>query len=176
MKIVELKKEDYQDYCLDMSYESDYFYAVELHNGKNVNNFFITKEPFEETFYKKNSDRLYEKHFDGALAYGIFDGEILTAVIELYPELWANRLRITELWVHQDYRKQAYAGELLDFAKEKASAYRALILETQSSNMPAISLYLKHGFKLVAVDTIHYSNDDLKNREVRLDFAYLINS
>ncbi|WP_367362134.1 hypothetical protein [Mesotoga sp.] len=41
---------------------------------------------------------------------------------------------------------------------------RRLVLETQSSNFPAISFYLKYGFELTGFDTACYTNRDIDNQ------------
>ncbi len=65
---------------------------------------------------------------------------------------------------------------LMDKVKQYAfeNRFRRLILETQSCNYPAISFYLKYGFELCGFDLTCYSNNDLKNKEVRLEFHYLL--
>ncbi|WP_112109506.1 hypothetical protein [Mesotoga sp. Brook.08.YT.4.2.5.1] len=51
---------------------------------------------------------------------------------------------------------------------------RRLVLETQSSNFPAISFYLKYGFELTGFDTACYTNRDIDNHEFRMEFHYLL--
>jgi ribosomal protein S18 acetylase RimI-like enzyme len=48
---------------------------------------------------------------------------------------------------------------------------RMLVLETHSCNVPAIDFYLKHGFELIGFDIAAYSNEDVKKKEVRLEFG-----
>ncbi len=175
MNIVLLSKDKYKGYPLKMDYSSDYYFDVELHNGLSVNNFFITKQKFEETFYRTNqTDYLYEDHFDNAYAYGMFEDESLIGIIEINYEHYNNRVRVVELWVKESYRDKGIASKLLNYVKELVKDdYRAIILETQSSNYKAINLYIKNGFSIVGLDTIAYYNDDINRREVRLEFGYI---
>ncbi len=54
-------------------------------------------------------------------------------------------------------------------AKQKGA--RMLVLETQSCNVPAIEFYLRQGFDLIGFDLAAYSNEDIKRKEVRLEFG-----
>lgn len=100
--------------------------------------------------------------------------EELVAAIETSHESWSNRLRISELWVNEKYRKQGIGRALVEMAKEQARREhcRAIILETQSCNVNAIDFYLHEGFSLIGMDTCCYKNDDLQRKEVRLDFGW----
>jgi ribosomal protein S18 acetylase RimI-like enzyme len=103
----------------------------------------------------------------------LVNGE-LVAVIETAQELWSNRLRITELWVKEKYRKQRIGHALIEMAKQQAikERFRAIILETQSCNVNAIDFYLHEGFSLIGMDTCCYKNNDLQRKEVRLEFGW----
>ena len=103
----------------------------------------------------------------------LIDGELIAA-IETDPELWTNRLRITELWVSEKYQKQGIGHSLIEMAKEQArrECRRAVILETQSCNVNAIDFYLHEGFSLIGMDTCCYKNNDLQRKEVRLEFGW----
>ena len=66
---------------------------------------------------------------------------------------------------------------MMAVAKEQArlERRRALILETQSCNVGAISFYLQEGFSLIGFDSCCYSNRDPERREVRLDLGIILN-
>lgn len=100
--------------------------------------------------------------------------EGLVAAIETEQELWSNRLRITELWVADNYQKQGIGHALIEIAKEQArrERRRAVILETQSCNVNAIDFYQHEGFRLIGMDTCCYKNNDLQRKEVRLEFGW----
>ena len=96
------------------------------------------------------------------------------AALETTSENWSNRLRISELFVEKSYRRKGLGHHLLAIAKEQTrrEKRRALILETQSSNVPAITFYLKEGFTLIGFDSCAYSNEDLQRKEVRLELGW----
>lgn len=103
-------------------------------------------------------DKLYEDHWENAYAWGVvIDGKLIAA-IETCPEAWSNRLRITELWVDDEYQKQGIGHTLMEMAKEqlRRERRRAIILETQSCNVNAIDFYLHEGFTLIGFDSCCY--------------------
>ena len=53
----------------------------------------------------------------------------------------------------------------------RAAGARALVLETQSCNHPAISFYRRQDFALTGLDLTAYSQTDVEKQEVRLEFA-----
>ncbi len=84
---------------------------------------------------------------------------------------------VTELWVHESLRRQGIAHQLMAVAKEQAvlEHRRAIILETQSCNVGAISFYQQEGFEPIGIDSCCYSNCDLERREVRINMGYFPN-
>lgn len=103
--------------------------------------------------------------------------EKLIAAIETDVEVWSNRLRITELWVADDYQRKGIGHELIEVAKEQARRERrhTIILETQSCNVNAVDFYQHEGFTLIGFDSCCYKNNDLERKEVRLEFGWFPN-
>ena len=168
MRIVLLEKERWKGYILPMpQYTAREHYAVSVE--RTPAGFAVSLErrplPAPRTFTPEmyaSPDRLYADHFADARAYGMFDGETLAAVMELCPESWNNRMRVTELWVREGYRRRGRGSRLLAFA---------LVLETQSCNTDAIAFYLHEGLSLIGLDTCCYSNEDIARGEVRLELG-----
>ena len=100
----------------------------------------------------------------------------LLAVIETAAEDWSNRLRVTELWIDDTYRRKGIGTALMDIAMKRAKdeKRRALILETQSRNEGAIAFYLAYGFTLIGFDSCAYHNNDIERKEVRMEMGILI--
>lgn len=93
--------------------------------------------------------------------------------VELSHERWNNRMRVSNLWVAEGRRRNGVGAALMEKAVEEACAAgaRALVLETQSCNDPAICFYRKMGFSLIGFDLTAYSQADVEKKEVRLEFA-----
>jgi ribosomal protein S18 acetylase RimI-like enzyme len=97
----------------------------------------------------------------------------LVALLDAEVESWRRVLKVWNLLVHEEYRRRGIGTRLMRsaeaFALEKHC--RAISIETQATNWPALSLYLKLGFEVCGVDDHFYTNRDLAHQEVAL-FLY----
>jgi len=168
-----LSKEKWQGYEIDFRYETANYFDAGI--KQDSNGFYVSfiKKPFSAPVTKEFKDKLFPNHWEGSQAFGIFDGDNLIACLEIWKEEWSNRLRVTELWVDEKYRRQGMGKGLMDLAKSKAQKFgcRALILETQSCNEKAIAFYLSQGLSLFGFDRSCYGNDDVEKKEVRLELG-----
>ena len=182
--IVPLPREKWKGTPIPLVTKSDSFYDVSISpldgNGCTVT---LVRKQAERTIVHTPqehdfADALYQPYWENAEAYGVVgeSGE-LKACIEVCPEEWSNRLIVTELWVSEELRGRGIGKRLMDTAKKIAALQgrRAVILETQSCNAPAIGFYLHEGFRLIGFDSCCYANDDVDRREVRLDLGYFLN-
>lgn len=183
--IIHLPKEQWEGTTIPMRYTTDQYYDVTVSETGDGYGVKLEKRRFKEpvSHYPEEydfPDKLYQPYWEKACAWGIVadgeNGKELFACIETCPEEWSNRLIVTELWVHEDFRRQGIGHELMAVAKEQAvlEHRRAVILETQSCNVGAIAFYQKEGFELAGFDSCCYSNRDPERKEVRIDMAYLL--
>ena len=132
----------------------------------------ISLKKFENTMERAFNSRLLEDWFENPVLFGTFKRDKLIGIIELSHEKWNNRLRVSNIHIESEYRNGGIGSKLMkkaiDYCEEISA--RGIILETQSSNYPAISFYRKCGFKLIGFDLTSYSNDDVDNREFRMEF------
>ena len=109
--ITRLDKEKWKGHILPIEYTTQEYYDV----SKTVSSdgflidikrkkFDVPVRHFPEEY--DFPDKLYQDHWQGAEAFGVVEGGHLIAAIELYRESWAKRLRVTELWVDENYRRQ----------------------------------------------------------------------
>ncbi len=178
-KIVHLPKDRWKGTILPIGYKTDKYYDVMVNKTSKGYAIEIERKDFQEPVTHAPEeydfpDKLYEDHWENAYAWGVLVNEELVAAIETYPELWSNRLRITELWVSEEHRRQGIGHALLNIAKEQVrrERRRALILETQSCNVNAVDFYHHEGFSLIGMDTCCYKNSDLARKEVRLELGW----
>lgn len=180
--IIHLPKEQWKNHILPMDYTSDFYYDVSIEQKD---------EAFVASFVRKAAlppithtgeeydfpDKLYQDFWEKAYAWGILEEGKLVGAIETCPEEWSNRLRVTELWVAEGFRRKGMGHALMSVAKEQArlERRRAIILETQSCNSAAVSFYLKEGFSLIGFDACCYANNDLARREVRMELGFIRN-
>ena len=178
-EIIELDKEKWKGCPLPISYTSDHYYDISVMNTADGFDIPIRKKRFDAPFThdlqgEDNPDRLFQDWWENARAFGIVENGKLLAAMEVCPEEWSNRLMITELFVGEEIRRQGYGKKLTDLAKKLTveNKYRALILETQSSNENAIGFYLHEGFTLIGFDSCCYTNRDIERKEVRFNMGW----
>ena len=123
-----------------------------------------------------DTDKLFQPWWDDIKAWGIVDNGRLIAVIETAVEEWSNRLRVTELWIDDAYRRKGIGTALMNIAVKRAKDEnrRVIMLETQSRNEAAIAFYLVYGFTLIGFDACAYQNNDMQRREVRMEMGILL--
>lgn len=178
-EIIHLPKENWKDTTLPMGYTTEEFYDVKLEKSTSGYSIQLARKKLSEPLTHSPEeddfpDQLYAKYYEHAFAWGIVMEDELIAAIETDPELWSNRLRITEIWVREDYRRKGIGHALMEIAKEQArkERRRCIILETQSCNVDALDFYHQEGFTLIGLDTCAYSNDDMQKKEVRLEMGW----
>jgi len=173
--IVELKKEAYDAYPLLYRYITNEYYDITMENHFGWKQT-LTRRKFDAPVEKTFEGKLFEPYFDHPSAYGFFIENMLVGVIGLDHETWNNRIRISDLLVLDEHRGKGIGHQLMERAKTyaKERKARAIVLETQSCNTPAIDFYIREGFTLVGFDSMCYSNEDVAKKEIRLEFGYAI--
>jgi len=177
-QIVPLDRQQWQGHRLAFHYVSHAYYDVEIDRTGNDFRVSFVKKLFDTPFEKTpdDDDKLFQPWWDDAKAWGIVENGLLVAVVETALEGWSNRLRVTELWVDDAYRRMGIGKALMDVAVKRAreEKRRALMLETQSCNEGAIAFYLAYGFTLIGFDACSYSNNDLGRKEVRMELGIFL--
>ncbi len=175
MHITELPREQFEGYQVVFSYESKAYYDLRIRSTQNVFALEFVRTPCAPV-HKELEDTLFAPHWDDPHAYALCDGKEMRGILEVTPENWNNRLRVTNLCVQDGFRRRGYGSLLMTRAKEIARAQhrRAIILETQSCNTAAISFYLSQGFSLMGCNAIEYTNRDVERHEVRMEMGFLI--
>lgn len=178
-EIIHLPKEQWKDHVVPIGYTTKEYFHVEVERKEAGFTINIEKkeldQPVAHTPEASNfSDKLYAQWWQDACCWGVLVNGRLVAAIETDPEKWSNRLRVTELWVDENYQKQGIGHALMEVAKEQAELERrrAVILETQSCNVNAIEFYLHEGFTLIGMDTCCYGNHDIDKKEVRIEMGW----
>ena len=99
---------------------------------------------------------------------GAFDGEEPVAIAVAEPERWNDTLRIWEFHVVESYRGRGFGRQLMDRLAERAgpAGLRAMVVETQNTNAPAIRFYRKAGFAIEGIDISYYTNQDYPDGEM----------
>ena len=177
-QILLLEQEKWQDYRLEFHYVANNYYDVEIDRSNDGFHVAFIKKPFDTPYRKMpdNYDKLFQPWWDEVKAWGIIKDDRLIAVVETAVEGWSNRLRVTEFWVDDAYRRRGLGTALMDVAIQRArdEKRRAVMLETQSCNEVAIDFYLAYGFSLIGFDACAYQNNDIKRKEVRMEMGIFL--
>lgn len=92
-----------------------------------------------------------------------------------YGGMWhvVNEGHITNIAVHKDYRRKGIGNiivnKLIEIAEEKEMI--GLTLEVRKSNLPALELYRKNGFKLEGIRPEYYEDN---KEDAYIMWKYLI--
>ncbi|WP_068620858.1 GNAT family N-acetyltransferase [Paenibacillus tuaregi] len=138
----------------------------------------IRRVPLPEPYVKEwpyDSDELEEYNRIATLGHSwgaYMDGRLAGAVIG-EPQTWNNTLLISSFHVAEPYQHRGIGSGLMRTFLDAAggSGFRAVVLETQNTNAPAIDFYRRCGFGIEGLDMSLYSNEDL-GREVAICMRY----
>ncbi|SOC43232.1 GNAT family N-acetyltransferase [Ureibacillus acetophenoni] len=177
LSIRQIYKEDYPaGKKVSYQYTSQKYYEIIYGRTDKGWNFSLVEENFETPFVKELEEEIFEPYKEGAEVYvAEINGEE-AAIMVIQKMEWNNTLLLHDLYVKQEFKKNGIGTRLIEKAKERAVklGVRLITLETQTSNFSAIQFYLKNGFEIIGFNTMSYTNDDVKNKEVRLEMACIV--
>ncbi|KGR79437.1 GNAT family N-acetyltransferase [Ureibacillus manganicus] len=162
---------------ITFQYTSKKYYKVHSEKTENGWNFSLVEGAFETPFVKEMEEEIFEPYKEGSEVY-VAEIEAQEAAVMVIQKMeWNNTLLVHDLYVKPDFKNSGIGTRLIEQAKSRAIelGVRLIALETQTSNFPAIQFYLKNGFEVIGFNTMSYTNDDVKNKEVRLEMAYIVN-
>jgi ribosomal protein S18 acetylase RimI-like enzyme len=112
----------------------------------------------------------YRQFVDTGYSLGAYDGDYLIGIALTEPRRWNSTLWVWEFHVAESHRRRGIGRQLMEAVVEKArqSGFRVVGLETQSTNISAISFYRATGFEIEAVDLSLYTNTDAADGEVAI--------
>lgn len=135
------------------------------------------EQPFRShglSIIREKDKELIKSRMDGrALQVVVEEDGRLIGLLDVEIESWRRVAKIWNLLVDEEYRRQGIGTELMRRAEGFATENdcRAIVVETQTTNWPALNFYLKMGFQICVVDHHFYTNRDLERKEVAL-FLY----
>lgn len=157
-------------------YKSEKYFETHVEITENGWNFSLAERTFSDTFYKNAEDEIFESYKEGSEVYVAELENEEAAILVMQHMEWNNTLLIHDLYVDYRFQKSGIGSRLMELAKKRAReiGVRAITLETQTSNYPAIQFYMKNGFELNGLNTISYTNEDVKKNEVRVELGYIV--
>lgn len=88
----------------------------------------------------------------------------IEGMVSGYAGVWyiTDEGHITNVCIHKKYRKLGFGKKVVDFMIEKAKINKInhMTLEVRKSNISAIKLYEKKGFKIAGVRSKYYSDNN----------------
>ena len=126
-------------------------------------------DPYTQHFNLDEAEiEMIQRTLPAGWSLGVFNGDELVAVAIASPETWNDTLRVWEFHVAESYRGKGLGRQLMDRLAQRAAlaGLRAMVVETQSTNVPAIRFYRKAGFVLEGIDISYYTNHDYPDGEM----------
>lgn len=171
--ILALDYEEYRGHPLDFLYRTKHYLTMEAVTNIDGRIFKLAPKSYLTETEKQFTATLGAEHLHAPHLLAAKTGDIIKGYIEIDWEAWNNRMRITNLLVLPPYRGQGVGTALMHAAIAYATSHnaRAMVLETQSCNTPALSFYAHHGFDIIGFDLTHYSNNDVEQNEFRIEMG-----
>lgn len=112
------------------------------------------------TFFKKNIfefDVDYLRKENPFLKSFVYFSDNIPVGLISYSLIY-DRIELEYIWVMDKFRKEGIASKLMD--KMFTENVKNVTLEVRVSNVAAIRLYEKYGFKIVSIRNNYYGNEN----------------
>jgi ribosomal protein S18 acetylase RimI-like enzyme len=157
-------------------YSSDHKYLVTHSDSEGHTSFDLQLISLPAPYVKTYDHFDYEtlQRYDHALgheySFGAFEGGLLVGLILAEPHHWNRSIWVWEFHVAEAHRRRGLGKRLMECVVEKAkgAGLRIIVCETQNTNVPAIQVYRKLGFRVEGVDISYYSNQDYPDGEIAI--------
>jgi ribosomal protein S18 acetylase RimI-like enzyme len=130
------------------------------------------EQPYVKRFPESDAEEAayYERIAAEGLSLGAYDGDELVGMALVERRDWNRTLWIWEFCVDERFRGRSVGRRLMDVLAENArvAGYRAIGLEAQNTNVPAIRFYRAVGFEIDGLDLSYYTNHDVTDGEVAM--------
>ena len=155
-------------------YTSNGKYEVTYSDSENQSSiglqFVERNELYVKQFDHSDSETLqqYSALLNNGFSFGAYDNGLLVGLILAEPREWNHSLWVWEFHVAETHRNQGIGKRLMERAAESAKGVhlRTIICETQNTNVNAIRVYRKLGFRVEGIDISYYTNADYPDGEV----------
>ncbi len=161
MRITELDRRDYDGFELVMGYDTSFYYALRERGGGTMVTWELVKTPCRR-HHVEWAVRLFDRRWEDPRVYAVWDGQTMAAVMEITPERAADRLRISSLYVDENYRRQGVGRMLVTRASEIAAGQRrrCLTARVRSDNWGAVAFGAEMGMGIVGFDALYRAGED----------------
>ncbi|MGW8224747.1 MAG: GNAT family N-acetyltransferase [Anaerolineales bacterium] len=161
---------------LVQGYSSDSKYLVHYSSGEESISFKLALTRLEQTFRKRFTylDEETIEYCAGVVtqgySFGAFDQQELVGLLIAEPRWWNKDLWVWEFHIAAPYQRKGIGRRLMTNAVQKAEVanLRSITCETQNTNVNAIQVYRKLGFRVEGIDISYYSNEDYPDGEIAI--------
>jgi len=125
--------------------------------------------PYVKVFdHDDDTLRRYQGLLREGYSFGAYAGDELVGLAIGEAHAWNRSLWVWEFHVVEAHRRRGLGRRLMARVAEQAAqaGLRTIVCETQTTNVPAIQVYTRLGFRLEGVDLSYYSNDDYPAGEI----------
>lgn len=132
-------------------------------------NFVELEAPYKKSWPKRQEDfDYYAEIIPQGLSFGAYIEGKLVGVAICNRSDWNNTLWISNIHVSEEHRRLGIGRKLMEkvFVQAQEMGFRIIELETQNTNVPAISFYYSLGFELDGIDLSFYTNNSAADAEV----------
>jgi ribosomal protein S18 acetylase RimI-like enzyme len=157
---------------LIVGYESQQRYEVhwsESHRETSITLELVDLDrPFVKRWHHERLTDWYRSLLREGLSSGAWDSDRLIGIAITERREWNDEAMVWELHVDETHRGRGAGRRLLQSVEASArrSGCRAVVIETQTTNVAAIAFYRACGYRLQGIDLSFYGNDDLDRGEV----------
>jgi ribosomal protein S18 acetylase RimI-like enzyme len=122
-----------------------------------------TAQEYRFLYSHDDLDR-YRDLVNGDFCLGAFEGQLMVGVALAEPHEWNRTLWVWEFHVASTHRRLGVGRRLMGALSDQARSLglRALVCETQNTNVPAIRFYRSVGYRLEGIDVSYYTNEDMQ--------------
>lgn len=102
--------------------------------------------------------------------FACYADETIRGVATWRHTSWNNSIWLHDIRVVRNARRTGIGGRLVEALKHesKRAGARGILVETQTSNYPAVAFYRKHGFDICGFNDHLYTNRDRETFDVAL--------
>lgn len=129
-----------------------------------------TAGPYIGKYDHYNTETLhrYSQLLGNGFSLGAYEENVLVGFIIAEPRKWNRSLWVHEFHVAEAHRNMGIGKQLMEGVVENAKRMnlRTIVCETQNTNVTAIQVYRKLGFRVEGIDISYYTNKDYPDGEV----------
>jgi ribosomal protein S18 acetylase RimI-like enzyme len=156
---------------LIVGYESTAEYVVTHVDTPELMSIVLRLAPLAQPFTKRwepiDAETLADlaRAVESGYSWGAYAGDDLVGVALASPQEWNQTLWVWEFHIGTAWQRQGIGRRLMAAVVEQATKarFRAVVCETQNTNVPAINFYLSQGFVFDGARLTLYAGSELEN-------------